>query len=101
MDLERFLNKSIKKAKEEINTCFVCNQLNVVSKHYGELICNTCYHLCQRIQTRYKKEHAVGMDRDELLTKAITRREELKESGKWEKQNLKDKMPNIRIGILK
>lgn len=83
-------------AKEQIDTCFICNKLNRTYRHYGELMCNTCYHLCQRMRAKHRRETGRDMDRDDTLRKAITRRAELMESGKWEKDHAK-KLPNIRI----
>jgi len=87
-------------AKDYIDTCFICNSLQLVERHYKQLMCHNCYHLCQRIRARYKKETGIEMDIDEMLTKATTRRAELKEGGKWS-QNAKNRPPNIAISILK
>ena len=92
--------KAPKREKEWIDTCFICNGLSVVSRHHDEQMCNTCYELIKRMRRKHLKETGEEWTREEFLTKAVSRRAELKESGKWEKRSAKH-MPNIRIGISK
>lgn len=82
-------------ARTWIDTCFVCNKLREVSRHYGELMCNTCDNLYQRTKKRNPE-----LTRDELLTKVISRKEEITREGKWRKNDARY-MPNIRISIQK
>ena len=93
----------MKKRREEVDTCYICNGLNLVTRHFSEWMCNNCYHLIQRMKAKYKRDTGLEMSRDEFLTKAISRRAEIKETGKWEKGKPKDDpgLPNIRISILK
>jgi hypothetical protein len=80
--------------KTWVDTCYICNTLQLVSKHYSELMCHNCYHLILRLRRREPE-----LTRDEFLTKAVTRRAELKGSGKWGKDA--KYRPNIPITILK
>jgi len=82
--------------KTWIDTCFICNKLSEVSKHYNYAMCHKDYHLVQRMR-KLNPDWTL----DELITKAVSRREELQGTGKWEKRLEKNPLQNIRIGILK
>jgi hypothetical protein len=48
------------------------------------------------MRTKYRKETGEEMDNDLMLTKAITRRAEITEEGKWINRN---RVPAFNIGI--
>jgi len=85
-------------SKEYIDTCYVCNTLQRTYRHYSELMCNNCYHLILRLRKKHRQDTGEELTRDQFLTRAISKRDEMRGSGKWESSKNR---PTIKVGILR
>jgi len=82
--------------KQDVTMCYICEDARLCQRHYTKWICNSCYHLAQRIRTKTIKDTGFAPSITELLVMAFVRRHELKESGKWEKN---EKFDRMQVGI--